>query len=156
MIDVFYGGADWEVLEENLDTAIERMLDDVMYIDKDVPDELTMTVFKHKTITPDMFKYAVIEGFIEQLDDEYGDPYEGTYISDTMMEAEKVFLEAVVGEYSVYICNPVSSEHISVLDYLLEHKVYEDEEILKFPRVKAWAQEHPEMVKAIPTKGKGV
>lgn len=150
MIDVFYGGEDWEVLEENLDVAIERMLEDAIYMEKDVPDELTMTTYNRTVITPEMFELRVIQNFIEGLDEEYGDPYEGTFISDTMKEAEKAFLKAVVGEYGVYICTPVSSESISVLDYLLEHKIYDDDGILNFPRVKKWSEEHPDMVTPVP------
>lgn len=89
--------------QEQLDQTIEDVLDNY---DEGTPVEIL--VFRKMKITGvDRMALHVLEGLLEDLDDDYRDPGgDSTKPTEGMKAAAKAFVEAVVKEYNVWACQP--------------------------------------------------
>ena len=67
--------------------------------------------------------FGPVAGLLDALDEEYGDP-DGNETKPTasMMEAERVFIEAVLTEYTVWQCEGVYTEEVDATAWLAEHR----------------------------------
>jgi hypothetical protein len=67
---------------------------------------------------------TVLENVLELLDEEYGNPEEGESVTQAMEEAATVFVDAMVSEYSVWVCEEVPEESIRVktVDWVREYQ----------------------------------
>lgn len=116
---VLWGSPDDERLEyADEDVAIEAILDG---IDGPLPETITICGFARMEV--DILRLNPLEDCLETLDEEYGDP-EGEYSesTETMKEAERVFLAAIKKEYTTWMCEEVCRKEINVADWVKENR----------------------------------
>jgi hypothetical protein len=61
---------------------------------------------------------------LEDLDEEFGDPdgdSSGTQPTEAMKAAEKIFVEAVLAEYTNHWCEDVYHEEVNVAEWVKAH-----------------------------------
>jgi hypothetical protein len=102
------------------DDAVERHLDDLW---PKVPETLTVTAFRRRVIhTRDLNPDRVIEDLLEQLDEEYGDPDEGTDPSEAMRLAATALCDVIRRNYRVWACEPVATAKVNVQAWVRENR----------------------------------
>ena len=104
---------------ESKDEAIESYLDNIV---DDFPDEIY--VYGYAKIEP---KFSVLTGYVlektlEWLDEEYGPEDDYTEPTDTMAEAEDVFIDAILKEYVSRRYQVVHKEVVYVEDWVRENR----------------------------------
>jgi len=112
---VFWGKEDDEHLTySEMDDAIESMLDGMDDI-KDLPKTIDVCGYAYMKPNPGSTSEHVLEHLLEHLDEEYSDP-DGSYAAptDSMKEAAKAFVTAVLDEYTVWACDLVKRETVNV------------------------------------------
>lgn len=117
---------DAEVIVENTaDDAIHALLDG-MYPDKleDIGD-VTVVEWKARKIDPQDFGTPLMD-VIERLHEDYGNPddcYPEESITQAMKDAEQAFLEVVMREYRVWMCEPTGNRvTVNALEWAREHE----------------------------------
>lgn len=118
MSEIWYGVDGQEQLDSSIDECIERYLDECEDFD------FTFFVYEFRTMKVNPKCLNVLEQLLETLDEEYGNP-EGcdwTQPTESMVAAEKVFVEAVLSEYQVWACERSGTKHkIHGLEWVREH-----------------------------------
>jgi hypothetical protein len=108
---------------ESKDDAIEARLDEELY-DIHVeswPKTVTVYGFAREVPKWDREAQRVLDRFLEDLDEPYGNPEEATDQTDAMLVAAKEFVEKIKAEYQVWSCRRVTSEEINVMEWVKEH-----------------------------------
>ncbi len=105
---------------ETVDAAVEEYLDDRE--PEDWPIKLIAYGYTPIELAPGSisFRYE-LEQFLEQLDEEYGDPDETTEITDAMLVAAEAFGEIIRKLYPVFSCERVEESHVDVQEWVLHH-----------------------------------
>ena len=102
MTSVYYGEEGQEQLRaKTIDEAVYEILD---YTFPNLPE--SVEVVKWVQMEVQWQHFHPLEDMLERLDEDYGDQETGTEPTDTMIEAEKVFTEAIKKDYHVYMCEP--------------------------------------------------
>ena len=119
----FWGCEDDEVLTHTeMDVAIEEELDARNGIDG-LPRTLEICGFvRADKPTAESLLDNGLEYLLEYLDDNYGNPEEYTVPTDTMKEAAKVFVQAVLNEYTVWSCSIVKRKTIDVAQWAKDNR----------------------------------
>lgn len=95
------------------DEAVEAYLDE--RCDAPLPATVKVTAFKRRKLGPrDANPEWILESLLEQLDDEYGNPDEGTDPTPAMKAAAEAFAEAIRREYVVWTCEAVATATVDV------------------------------------------
>lgn len=118
----YWGDEDDEVLKyTSEDEAIEAQLE--FMEDEPPPNNIAIYGFSKRRLTYEYFKGKIIVHVLDNLDEEFkcvdADP---TEITPKMLEAERVFIEAVLSEYEVSSYVPVTSKIINVNEWIKEHR----------------------------------
>src|SRR5690606_19353922 len=103
--------------------AIEEIIDAFAPAGFDEIGKLTVCEFA--PMKPDPDSYNPLEHILEQLDDEFGDPdsCDGTAATEAMKQAEKVFIAAVLAEYTPWMCEKTGNEvTVDALEWVREHR----------------------------------
>lgn len=104
------------------DEAIEYYLDDIEE-DKE-PDTVKVYGFARQEIADNEDGIGILEDFLANLDENYGDPDgDCTEITDKMKKAAKVFVDAVISEYEVWTCDCVYEEEVDLGKWLENRKL---------------------------------
>ncbi len=122
----FWSCTDPEMLTH---TEIEEAIDEFLE-DQDEGAELPhiLEVKGYATQIPNAETIAerVLENLLENyLDDEYGDPDEYTKATDIMKYHAKIFVENILKEYKVWMCEQVCKKTINLKTYQVTGKVEE-------------------------------
>jgi len=102
--------------------AIHDLLD---YLDSDEwPETVTAVAYVSVSIPEGYLRRVPIERVLEVLDEEFGDrdgyPTEATA---KMLDAEAVFIKAVLAEYVPYTCEPTGEEFtVNTLEWVKENE----------------------------------
>jgi len=118
------------LVSESVDEAVERFLDDLppeMW-----PETLKVYGFAPAELpgTDSLIGFGgPLEGLLESLDEEYGDPEDYHCRTNKMEEAERVFVDTVLSEYQVWTHEPVCSQEIHVRTWVLDHRPHWLEEV---------------------------
>lgn len=113
-------GAEETLVESQFD-AVESYLDDLS-LDQ-MPETLTVQGFvPRKPTVGDCGR--VLQRLIEDLEEEYGNPDGDCWTpTQTLRDAEQVFLKAVLAEYQAFACEPFGDSVIIVVrDWVQENR----------------------------------
>ena len=103
--------------------AIEYHLDDMHPVSvEDMPDEIKVYGFAPMKVAIEDWKESVLDGLLERLDENHGNPDDYTEPTDAMLKAEAVFLSSVLSEYVVWNCELCEEKTIVVRDWIQEHR----------------------------------
>ena len=121
----FWGSKSVEYLTHTeMDDAIESMLDGIGDINV-LPKTIEICSYARMELPKaESLASSVLESLIEDLDNEHGDPTGDhlTEISDTMKEAAKDFVTAVLKEYVSWACELVKCETVNVQEWIKENR----------------------------------
>ena len=119
----FWAARDEErLIHKDIDDAIEEILDQC---EQPWPETITVCGFEREKVSLDDLKGRLIDFALEELDelysisDEYGD---GSGSTPKMLEAEKVFIEAIVSEYTPYDCEVTTEVVVPVTEWIENHR----------------------------------
>ena len=121
-------GSMWGIVGS--EDPIQNDVDDLirMYLDKidgPLPSTIKIQEFEPMVPTHHDFPY-VLSNLLEMLDEIYADPdgMSETLPTTTMLEAERDFIDAVIKEYWVWACEPVSGtqEDVDVRTWVEENE----------------------------------
>ena len=119
----FWAARDEErLIHKDIDDAIEEILDQCGH---PFPETITVCGFEREKVSLDDLKGRLIDFALEELDenyrisDEYGDGSEST---PKMLEAEKIFIEAIVSEYTAYDCIITTNVEVPVTEWIEKHR----------------------------------
>lgn len=104
-----------ELTHTEVDAAVYAYLE---YFDPPFPSEVTARAYRRQVVSAADKKSLVeniTEGICESLDEEFGNP-EGdrTYVSNDAYKLAEAFVELVVKDYDVWVCEHVPSEDVTV------------------------------------------
>lgn len=130
VVPVYWDLPDREHLQyTSLEEAIEGNLDGWMDQRKGTPELLealpeTLTLAGFARMEPDAERWpeSVLEDFLNCLDENYGNPDDYTDPTEGMKEAAKVFVEAVLKEYTAWACIEVCRKVIDVHAWVRYHR----------------------------------
>ena len=96
------------------DEAIGNYLDDC----SPLPETVFLQAYAPQKVGPDDCGWP-LEHVLEKLDEEHADPDDdhGTAQTPSMLEAERIFKEAILAEYVSWSCEPVYSEDVNVSEW---------------------------------------
>jgi len=120
---VFWGDKDDEHLTfAEMDDAIESILDGMDDINA-LPETIDVCGFARMEPNAKSEAVRVLERTLSDLDQEYGNP-DGNYTkaTDSMQEAAKTFVAAVLDEYTVWACDIVKRETVNVQAWIKENR----------------------------------
>lgn len=106
---------------DNIEDAVEFYLDAL----DELPLGETIEVFgyEHMKIDPSgHWPDSVLEDFLCNLDENYGDPDSYTDPTEKMKKAAQKFVEVVLEEYAVWACKQVCSVKIDVTEWVKENR----------------------------------
>lgn len=91
--------------------------------DEPLPETVTVYGFAPRVIDDrerERLAMQVMDDLHESLEDEYGDPdgLADATITDSMKQAARAFVAAVLNEYSIWQCEKVCEETVTVKDYI--------------------------------------
>jgi len=118
-----WGFEDDEELQNDPDDVMEYWLDSCHPTPLDeLPETVTILEYGPRTIDTDDSD-AVLERYLEGLDEEYGNPErDGDTPTPAMKAAAAAFVAAVNAEYEVWQCVPTGrSETVNVLQWVKEN-----------------------------------
>lgn len=134
MSTIYYGLKDWERLETDPDSVVERILEDACHevgesfdaIASRIEWPIRILVYKQQDIGGDtkaeLIAIDALESTLESLDETYGDPEgEPTQATVAMEKAALAFGRAVVAEYEPWLCDPTGE----VIEYTRERAEHE-------------------------------
>lgn len=104
---------------DNFNLAVEMHLDDRPR--DEWPERLTVYGYARQTPKWEHLPQRVLDRFLEDLDEDYGNPEEATTQTEAMLVAAKEFVEKINAEYTVWSCKRVATEEINVMDWVKEH-----------------------------------
>jgi hypothetical protein len=102
------------------DEAIEYFLDGAGDLDK-LPNEVKVYGFSPLKISDRFMEGDILEYVLERFDEDFAGE-DSTEPTDSMIEAEREFLEKVKAEYKVWPCEVVKTETINVQDWIKENR----------------------------------
>jgi hypothetical protein len=86
--------------------------------DGPLPETVTLYGFAPRPFPdPSFFDDFILEGLIERLDEDHGDPEEPTEITDAMRTACREFVAKVYAEFRPWMCEIVTEQTVRVADY---------------------------------------
>lgn len=110
-----------------IDELVEKFYDE--YEGNALPEEIEIVGFNRMIINDNNNIYSknVINGLLESLDEEYGNP-DDDYTSPTpsMTEAAKEFVSKILVEYEPWACEEVCKLKVKILDYISQERLDED------------------------------
>ena len=108
---------------ESMDEAIESYLDSHLNLE-DIWSTDTLTVYGFVPIYPtfQILRGYVIEKVLEWLDEEYGPDDSYTEATDAMIEAEGIFIEAILKEYRSKRYKVAKKVEINVAEWVKENR----------------------------------
>ena len=112
-----------EVLEHrDRDEAISCYLDDIE--PEHWPETVTVTAYAPMELPSNVQAWlSPLDDMLETMDEEYGNPEgDATEPSATLREAERVFVEAVVAEYHVWMHEDISTEEVNVAEWVAQNE----------------------------------
>ena len=119
----FWGAKDEECLvHKDIDDAIEEILDNHNH---PWPETITVCGFERDKVSLDYLKGRLVDFALEELDEDYrtSDAYgDGSESTPKMLEAEKVFIEAIVSEYTPYDCEITTEVVVPVTEWIENHR----------------------------------
>ena len=114
-----YGKRDHEgaITATTIHEAVEQLLNDIP--EDEWPLSIEICAFVPVKVDCDQVS-SPLESVLGQLDEEFGDPEDPEWFSVTeaMKKAEWVFIQAVLKDYTPWLCEVVDSEWINVRDHL--------------------------------------
>ena len=114
MSNVYYAPPFTEQL--HADTLKEALM---IYIDSmgdiPIPDTVTISCYE-RMVVPSEFLNP-LENVLEHLDGEFGGEDTWTHPTDSMKEAEKVFIKAILDEYEPYACEEIDTFQVKLDDW---------------------------------------
>jgi len=125
MKEYFYGLIDSEQLEDTVDDVIEKFIDDNCEVVGEgfdaIADRIIWPVkvleYRHTTISASVVASQVLDYILDKLDEDYGNmDADPTIPSSTMKAAAKIFAEAVIEDYQVWVCEPTGK----IIEYTRE------------------------------------
>lgn len=119
-IDYYGGYGDEQLYHTTEREYIESILDNEY---ENQPKEITVCAFKRMVPSVDEYTHIFIDDLLERLDEEYGSP-EGDIDKPTkgMIEAECIFIKAVIAEYHPWACEEVSRRVVSIAKWKKERE----------------------------------
>lgn len=108
---------------ESMDEAIESYLDSQLDLE-DIWSTYTLTVYGFVPSNPTKLKLEgnILETVLEWLDEEYGPDDDYTKPTDAMIEAEDIFIEAILKEYRSRRYKAVEKVEINVAEWVKENR----------------------------------
>lgn len=105
---LLYGIDGQEFLDDSIEEVIERIKNELNNI------KWPIEVFEHKPIEIYLFGSGLIERILEELDDEYGNPYTTSYTkpTDAMIEAADNLVDVIKRDYNVWACEPTGKVYL--------------------------------------------
>ena len=127
--DILYGLKEWEHLEDSLDEAVDRIIEEAVVSPGEgfgqIADRMAwpLEILVYKRMDVGGEKMAIMNAdkatnlALENLDEEYGD-MDGDYTEPTevMKEAALVFGKAIVADYVPWTCEPTGE----IIEYTRE------------------------------------
>jgi hypothetical protein len=110
-----------ELYHTSIGDALDAYAEDNFLSGEEMPKTVEVYGFvrQSKPSVDGLLKWnPVLEEFVERLDEEYGPMDDFTEITPAMRAAERVFVEAVLAEYSVWRCEMVLKMTVNTADYL--------------------------------------
>lgn len=124
------GGADfWSCDEDEVELSHECMGDAIgEYLDNidcpvvDLPKTTTVYGFRRVCVRDRIRALSIIDGILEPIECDHGDPYsDRNPVTDTMRQAEKVFLDVLSSEYESWACVMVKTETFNTQEWIEEN-----------------------------------
>ena len=112
---------DWRDDAETLNfTDIEECLEDfVEHHEGTVPETVKLYGYAEMVPSVPVLSDHILSYFLEDiLDDTFGNPDEYTKATQGMKDASKRFVEEVLKEYKVYMCEIVERKIVTIRDYI--------------------------------------
>ncbi len=95
--EVLYGLEDDETLSNSIEEVTDRFRDG---------EPVEVRVFRRMKVNSARLADRLLEWFLEDLDEDYGDPENPTVETVPMKAAASQFVQAVLKEYVVWNCEP--------------------------------------------------
>ena len=119
----FWGAKDEErLVHKDIDDAIEEILDNHNH---PWPETITVCGFEREKVSLEYLKGRLVDFALEELDEDYrtSDAYgDGSGSTPKMLEAEEVFIEAIVSEYTPYDCEITTEVVVPVTEWIENHQ----------------------------------
>ena len=128
--EIYYQAEDYnpEGLERSLEDSVEMYLDSLASspVGKEttiLPKKITVKEFELKEVEVKHYADGVINGLLESLDDDYGNP-EADYTepTDEMREIALNFVNEILKQYDVWACEENGKKHqVDVVEWVNEN-----------------------------------
>ena len=89
------------------------------------PETITVCGFEREKVSLDDLKGRLVDFALEELDEDYSTSNiygDGSESTPKMLEAEKVFIEAIVSEYTPYDCDITTEVVVPVSEWIENHR----------------------------------
>jgi len=126
-IEYWSVGEQERLSHETIDEAVEWFLDGVGGGMEGLRPFMvsTVDVIGYARMEPgvDFLESCLLEHALEALDEEHGDPDGGSdEATEAMKAAEKVFIQAILAEYTPWTCEQVCTTEVNVGEWVRKHQ----------------------------------
>jgi len=114
-------GDEEELYHHNIDEAIEAFIDDCH---PDKPPEIIELV-GYKRMEPKASSYTdrVLDDLLDRIDEEHGNPGgDPNAATDKMHSAARVFVKAVLADYTPWACEPVVRQTVNTAEWMKKNE----------------------------------
>jgi hypothetical protein len=127
---IYWGHPDEEHLTcVDPDEAIEEIIDGYYGEGEATEDvlrdlgEVSVTGFAHAELNRESVAEMMLEDTLERIGETYGDPDgEGDQATDAMKSAALVCADAIIADYRVWLCEPVTEYKVNALEWVKENR----------------------------------
>ena len=114
----FYGIEKTEILQSDVQTAVEDYLSLIDYDNKliDISNKVKLHIYTKDTVNSS--NIHILDNIIENLEEEYGNLYDDFVISERLRKAEREFERILLEEYVPYSCTYQYSEVLDLHEWV--------------------------------------
>lgn len=117
--EYFYGIEDTEILQSDVQTAVEDYLCRIDIELLLLPKEVTLNVYTKSKI--EYYSLNILDNIIENLEEKYGNPDNEFIITDRLNAAEKEFVKILIEEYEPWVCHHKYSEILNLHEWISDN-----------------------------------